>query len=218
MANVDAQRSSGGRSHEPILAAALDAADPIPGLSWLDVGCGTGGMLRAILDGHRPSRLVGIDIIDWLDADLADAVDMHVGPAEETIGLAPPVDRVLLVEALEHLEAPWAVLRMAARLVLPGGRLVLTTPNISSLRHRLELPAKGRLTYFRTGNVAHLQPILPHVAERILREEGLDPQQLRYAAPDVIPLSGGRIWPNGIAERLSSLLCISVVISAVRPL
>lgn len=210
------QASAGGSSGE-IHAAALSAAQPKPGLTWLDVGCGTGEVLRAIRSAHSPSRLVGVDVIDWLDADLRDDVELWIGPAETTLSMAQPADRVLLIETIEHLEAPWTVLRIAAGLVSPGGRLVVSTPNVATLRHRIELAVRGELTSFRPGNHPHLGPILPHVTSRVLSEEGLEPNSPVFAGRDVVPKSGGRIWPAVICQRWSQALSISVVISAFRP-
>lgn len=193
----------------------MAAASPRTGLSWLDIGCGTGSTLRLIRDRWQPSRLSGVDIIDWLDADLRESVDLHLGPAEGLVDAIEPVDRVLLVETLEHLEAPWRVLRAAAQLVKPGGALVATTPNVSSLRHRLELAARGQLTAFRPDNEPHLQPVLPHVTRRILREEGFDPAQPRYAERDIVPKLGLQ-WPAALQARRPDLLSLSVVVSATR--
>jgi 2-polyprenyl-3-methyl-5-hydroxy-6-metoxy-1,4-benzoquinol methylase len=209
------QVESAGDSATEIHEAAIAAADPRPALSWLDIGCGTGHVLRA-LRAYEPSRLVGIDILDWLEADLRDEVEMHVGPAERALVDAEPADRVLIVETMEHLEAPWSVLRTAAQRVRPGGIIVITTPNVANLRHRLELPVRGQLTNFRPDNTPHLSAILPHVAARILSEEGLTELPTTYAARDVIPFTGGRSWPPSAYRRSPRLCSISVVISARR--
>src|SRR4051812_32305573 len=127
------QRSCGDSSPE-IHRAALAAAEPRAGLSWLDIGCGTGDLIRLVLRSFRPRHLAGGDVIDWLEVDLPRQVELVLGPAETV--LAEPrrlADRVLLVETLEHLDAPWSVLRAAAQCVAPGGRIVVTTPNIASL-------------------------------------------------------------------------------------
>ncbi len=94
--------------------------------------------------------------------------------------------------------------------------IVVTTPNVATLRHRLELVVRGQLTFFRPDNLPHLQPILPHVTERILREEGLTPQPRRYATADVISLMRGHAWPQWMSRRFPRLLCVSVVLSARR--
>ena len=137
-------------------------------------------------------------------------------PAERA-GELPAADRVLLVEVIEHLEAPWSALRQAARLVAPGGRPgVLSTPNLASLRHRLELGLRGRLTSFRPDNRPHLSPALPHVTTRILAEEGLTVDLPSFAGADVVSLSGGRVWPAAVRRRYPALTSISVILGATR--
>jgi SAM-dependent methyltransferase len=210
-----AQESSGGTSNDEILEAGLTAAEPRPGLSWIDVGCGTGDLLRMIRDGCEPASLTGIDLIPWLASDLSDDVEFRQGAAEDIDDLAP-ADRVMLIEVIEHLEAPWRTLRRAARLVRPGGRIVVSTPNVATLRHRIDLSVRGRLTSFRPDNEAHISPALPHVIARVLSEEGLTPDEPRYAAADVIPLAHGRLWPQSLRERRPALLSVSVVIGARR--
>jgi 2-polyprenyl-3-methyl-5-hydroxy-6-metoxy-1,4-benzoquinol methylase len=194
---------------------ALAAAAPQSGLAWLDIGCGRGTVLRAIRERHRPARLTGVDVIDWLDDDLRRDIELIVAPAEEALVELPAADRVLLIETIEHLDAPWSVLRAAARLVATGGRIVVSTPTVANLRHRLELPIRGELTYFRRDNVPHQTPALPHVIERILGEEGLMTTR-GHAGTDIIPFTGGRRWPAGVCRRAPALTAISVVVIGIR--
>jgi SAM-dependent methyltransferase len=209
------QTASAGTSIDEIVESALAAAHPAPHLRWLDIGCGRGDLLRKIRDTWEPAELYGIDPIDWLDEDLKDDVDFHAIAAEQADHL-PVADRVLLVEVIEHLEAPWSALRQAARLVSPGGRLVVSTPNLATLRHRLELSLRGRLTSFRPDNQPHLSPALPHVTERILAEEDLTVEPPSFAGADVISLTKGRIWPASVRRRYPALTSISVILAASR--
>lgn len=57
-------------------------------------------------------------------------------------------DCVVSVEAIEHLENPWHLLREASRVLKPGGILILTTPNILSIRSRLSYLLYGYPNYF----------------------------------------------------------------------
>jgi hypothetical protein len=107
------------------------------------------------------------------------------------------------------------VLRAAARRVASGGRLVVTTPNVATARHRFELLLRGRLTAFRPDNLTHVTPALPHVLARVLEEEGLG-CTLEYAARDVIPFTGGRRWPRAISTLAPRLTRVSCVVSAQR--
>ncbi len=209
------QMASAGASTDEIVETALVAARPEPGLRWLDIGCGRGDLLRRIRDEWQPAQLHGIDPIDWLAPDLTADVEFHTVAAEDADQL-PLVDRVLLVEVIEHLEAPWSALRKAARLVTPGGRIVVSTPNLSTLRNRLELGLRGHLTSFRPGYEPHISPALPHVIERVLKEEGLTVEAARFAGADVISLTKGRVWPEEIRRRYPRLTSISVVIAATR--
>jgi SAM-dependent methyltransferase len=211
------QLDSAGTSMREIVQTALDAAQPAPGLRWLDIGCGRGDLLRRIRDEWRPATLCGVDPIDWLDDDLRADVEFHTLAAEQADQLAS-ADRVLLVEVIEHLEAPWSALRMAARLVAPGGRIVVSTPNLASLRHRLELTLRGNLTSFRPGYQPHVSPALPHVITRILAEESLAAEAPRFAGADVISLAKGRVWPERVRLRYPVLTSISTVIAAASPL
>ncbi len=198
-----------------IIDSALSAADPQPGLRWLDIGCGRGELLRKVKERWRPAHLSGIDAIDWLDDDLRGDVEFAALPAERAAEL-PPADRVMLIEVIEHLDAPWSALRTAARLVAPGGRIVVSTPNVATLRHRLELAVRGRLTSFRPDNAPHTTPALPHVTARVLAEEGLSVEEPRFAGADVIPVSGGRLWPETLRARLPELGSVSVIVAARR--
>ena len=207
---------SEGSSNDEILEAALASAQPAPGLRWLDVGCGRGDLLRRIRDRWKPAQLTGLDVIDWLDADLRPDVDFRAVGIEDA-GELPQADRVMPVEVIEHLPAPWSALAGAATLVAPGGRIVVTTPNIAMLRSRLELLVRGNLTSFRPDYVPHLTPALPHVTTRTLRSAGLTVDAPCYAGADVIPLSGGRLWPQALRRRWPVLMSISVVIAASRP-
>lgn len=209
------QIDSAGASMEEIVQAALTAARPQPGLRWLDIGCGRGDLLRRIRDEWQPASLSGIDAIDWLDEDLRADVDFHAVAAEDADEL-PVADRVLLIEVIEHLEAPWSALRKAARLLAPGGRLVVSTPNLATLRTRLELALRGNLTSFRPGYDPHISPALPHVTARILREEGLAPEPPQFAGADVISLSKGHVWPERIRRRYPALTSVSLLIAANR--
>jgi len=210
------QLASEGISNEEIVAGALAAARPEPGLRWLDIGCGRGALLRRIRDEWSPAGLWGIDPIDWLEEDLRGEVEFTAVAAERAIDL-PQVDRVMMVEVIEHLEAPWSALRAAARLVAPGGWIVVSTPNLARLRNRLELAVRGQFTSFRPDNEVHISPAPPHVTRRILTEEGLVVEEPRYAGRDVISLTGGRTWPAGVRERLPVLTSVSVITAARRP-
>ena len=215
MRTYSEQLASEGISTDAIVGGALESARPAPGLRWLDVGCGRGDLLRVVRDQWQPAALAGVDPIDWLAEDLREDVDFRTLPGER-IGELAQADRVLLVEVIEHLDAPWSTLREAARLVAPGGWIVVSTPNLATLRCRLDLAVRGQLTPFREDNLPHISPALPHVTRRVLEDEGLRCEPAGFAGADVIPLTGGRLWPEAARRRRPELMSVSVIVAAQR--
>jgi precorrin-6B methylase 2 len=212
-----AQWLSKGGSDPEVRRRAFALSRPAPGLSWLDIGCGTGAVLRAARDSARPSRLTGLDLLNWLEDDLRGDVELITAPAETALPGLERADRILVIEALSSFEAPWTVLRAAASLVAPGGRIVVATVNIATLRHRVELFMRGQLTSFRPEAPYQLTPPLPHVIERILSEEGLTVGERTYAGRDVIPLTGGRAWPAWVQRRAPVLTSTALLLVGDRP-
>jgi cyclopropane fatty-acyl-phospholipid synthase-like methyltransferase len=99
----------------------------------LDVGCGFGGTLAAIAARMPGISLVGVNL-DRRQLELCAAV---VVPSRgslvwvEADAAALPFaamafDRIICLEAIFHFASRRAFLREAARLLAPGGRLVLT--------------------------------------------------------------------------------------------
>ena len=72
------QTASAGTSMQEIVMGALVASRPARGLSWLDIGCGRGDLLRTVRDEWEPASLYGIDPIDWLEEDLREDVNFFV--------------------------------------------------------------------------------------------------------------------------------------------
>ena len=57
-------------------------------------------------------------------------------------------DHVVSIEAVEHLENPWHLMREANRVLRPEGKLIVTTPNVLSIRSRLSNALYGYPNYF----------------------------------------------------------------------
>lgn len=99
----------------------------------LDVPCGSGAFLRRLLDGGYTT--CGADIapheaippdVQFLAADMNERL-----PYEDAT-----FDAVVSIEGIEHIRRPFDFVGECARILKPGGVLILTTPNISSLRSR----------------------------------------------------------------------------------
>jgi 2-polyprenyl-3-methyl-5-hydroxy-6-metoxy-1,4-benzoquinol methylase len=103
----------------------------------LDVGCATGEFLAAArARGWEPH---GVDISPVAAARAAEltGAPVHVGTLA-TVPYPPgSFDAVTLWDVIEHSQRPRADVTAVARLLRPGGRLGMTTPNVGSLTYRL---------------------------------------------------------------------------------
>lgn len=155
--------------HELIAA---EAAALLPkGASVLDVGCGQGALsLRLADQGFR------VDACDQFDhCKCKDRVTfIHERAEDAAVGAA--YDAIFLVELLEHVEAPFALLKRYAGRLKPGGRLFVSTPNVDSDLSRAWFFLKGRHWYFDEQCVerdGHITPIHAFQVRHHCRELGL---------------------------------------------
>jgi len=113
------------------------------GSRLLEVGCGAGNLLlRATVPGSFPVALdLSMQALIFVRSRLEEAssgVEAPTGFAcTQAIGESLPwkdesFDCVLMSEVIEHLEAPQNSVREAVRVLCPGGRLLITTPNYRS--------------------------------------------------------------------------------------
>ncbi len=117
----------------------LDYLPKQGGQSLLDIGCFAGSFL-SLADPERFTRQLGIDI---LPAQVAYANAQYGTPARRFQAVQSIADLrqveerfdcVTLIEVIEHLQPDEirVLLDNVARLLNPGGKLVLTTPNYAS--------------------------------------------------------------------------------------
>jgi SAM-dependent methyltransferase len=108
---------------------------PIEG-KVLDVGAGTGGQVAELV------RL-GYEAVGLEPNAQAVAIARSRGwPVHHGTAEAPPFedatfDTVILSQVVEHLVDPIAALASLRRLLRPGGRLIVLTPNVRGLPQRL---------------------------------------------------------------------------------
>lgn len=160
-----------------------------PGGRVLNAGAGRGGLSALMRDaGHE---VVSVDLhpehfmVPGMTCQLA---DLGAGPLPYETG---SFDAVLAVEVAEHLENPWTFLREAIRLLRPGGSLVFTSPNVTSLASRISFLLHGQLPYFREASFVgcyHVTPVFPWAVERCARTTSARLEEITYSRVD---------WPDG---------------------
>jgi len=99
--------------------------------SVVDVGCGTGDLLRAVVEAAAPERVVGVDHATAgirRARQLVPSGEFHLKSLYE-LDLAERFDLVLCTEVLEHLAKPGAAMAVLVRLCAPSGHIVITVPD-----------------------------------------------------------------------------------------
>jgi SAM-dependent methyltransferase len=169
----------------------------------VDLGCGRGDCART-LEGMYDAY-VGCDAVAYDGFPRASPIEFRKidlnGPpyalADASAGA------VVSVETIEHLENPRAFMREIARIVRPGGYVVVTTPNQLSLMSKLNLFVRNQFYDFQEAPglyPAHITALLEEDLGRIAKECGLANVEIRYTDHGRVPFTS-RHWPSRVGAR-----------------
>ena len=191
------------------------AAAPLAGLRLLDVGCG-GGLLAESL-ARWGADVVGIDagaeaiaVAQQHAADHGLSIDYHCMTAEALAETQGGFDGVASLEVVEHVPDPARFCAVLARLIRPGGRLVMSTLNRTRASYLTAIiGAEYVLGWLPRGTHDWNRFLKPSELGAMLRQGGLvidDTTGMRPLPP------AGRQW------RLSKRsLSVNYLISARKP-
>ncbi len=175
----------------------------------LDLGCGAGATIALLREARA---------IDWAgglerDRDAAARARMVADRVWEgdletfDPGAVPArsLDLVLCLDVLEHLVDPWAVVARVSPLLAPGGRLIVSVPNVRNWKFLWRLAVHGDFRYRAAGLLdrTHLRFFTHQTAAELAASGGLRQVHLgsatRYRPTELrrwlIALSGGRLEP-----------------------
>lgn len=156
----------------------------------LELGCGDGSMSRLMREQCH-AHIIGIDHnpdIVWQAQRYCDYVftedldDRHSLDALE----GEKFDVITLVDVLEHLKHPEALLKRLQPLLLDEGQILLSVPNIAHASVRLEL-LNGNFDYEKAGilDTTHLKFFTLKSIQGLLEEVGYLMHEVDYTWHDL---------------------------------
>ncbi|HEX9901420.1 MAG TPA: class I SAM-dependent methyltransferase [Acidobacteriota bacterium] len=135
---------------------------PRSGARVLDAGCGPGFFIRAAAENGWAVEGVEVAEAAVVYARNVVGVPVQEGAFEEAVLPAGAYDAVTFLDILEHVRDPRAVLEKACRILRPGGKIVVSTPDYRSLSRLLlgrswaVLSPAEHLYYFTAGTLKRL--------------------------------------------------------------
>jgi 2-polyprenyl-3-methyl-5-hydroxy-6-metoxy-1,4-benzoquinol methylase len=157
----------------------------------LDVGCGS-GYLAKLLKTRAPDLTVdGIDIsrvaLDRAKQHLHEFWQLNIDQKDFPLG-PESYDTAVCVEVLEHLYDPEHALKEIYRILQPGGRAVITVPNLAYWRYRLDL-MRGRVP-LPAADQRHLHQYNLSLFRQTLVQGGFQIEEIRGHAVRLPFLAG----------------------------
>jgi 2-polyprenyl-3-methyl-5-hydroxy-6-metoxy-1,4-benzoquinol methylase len=189
----------------------------LKGKRMLDAGCGTG--LFSAVAVSRGADVTSVDVGERLLAKVAEKCDSRriVGSVEQLPFEDATFDTVLCTEVLEHLRSPQQGVSELIRVLAPGGRIVITTPN------RAWLPALRLATALRLRPYEGVENwVWPRALRRWVADSGVVVE--RFGGFNALPFVHPATY--AVIDRLDALgdrrpaadLMINVLVVGTRPL
>ncbi len=200
----------------------------------LDVGCGDGSFL-ANLAAHLDDERISYVGVDYSEYQLAKAATLPFEFHRCDLGVGIPlpdasVDVVHAAEVIEHLSDPDRLIEECARVLRPGGHLVLTTPNLHAWFNRMLFLAGIQPIFHETSSrstqvgagplrrikrdsrpVGHLRLFNRTALTDLLRREGFRVDRVRGARYHDVPRALG--WLDAAFCRRAPLASILVAVA-----
>lgn len=146
-----------------------------PGSLVLDCGCAGGYLARELAE--RQCAVDGVDIESQaLEAAASACRNVYLGSIQDepfVNSLEGPYDRIVLGDVLEHTAHPDRAMTLLRERLAPGGRLLVSLPNIAYWRIRWDL-LRGRFEYQDSGILdrTHLRFFTRDSAQAMARGTG----------------------------------------------
>lgn len=164
----------------------------------LELGCGAGATIAAVKQVRSVEWAGGLERDPGAAAAARPLLDRLWEGDAETAALEDEIapgslDLVLCLDVLEHLVDPWTMVERTAKLIAPGGRLIISIPNIRHYKFIANLFFKGDFRYRDAGLLdrTHLRFFVRDTAIDLASRGGLKVVTCVNAHP---PKAGDMRW------------------------
>jgi SAM-dependent methyltransferase len=147
--------------------------------SVLDIGCGPGVLLHQMRT--RGWTVRGTERSPGAARQARDVfhLDVRAQDVDDLVAEGATFDAVVLWHVAEHLHTPAAAVRHIARLLRPGGVLLIAVPNFASPEARV-----GRAGWFHLDVPRHLVHFTPSTLDAVLADAGFHPAKVTHLVPE----------------------------------
>jgi len=147
---------------------------------FLDYGCGKALFAKRVIDHCDECWCADVDPAQLRETAVVPGVQLQQIDADRPLPFPDEsFDTCTILEVIEHVADERRTLRELARVLKPGGRLLLTTPH------------RGMLTFIDPGNIKFILPAMHRFAHRtLLRNSGYYEARFGDARRDELNLVG----------------------------
>jgi len=118
----------------------------------------------------RAAHVLGIDIVpEGIDLLKSRGYNVRLADATSEEDLGERFERVVVGDVIEHVNNPVLLLQFAGRHLVPGGLILVSTPNPYWIKHILSTFVRGTLI----TNADHISWVSPAAALELGRRAGL---------------------------------------------
>ena len=180
---------------------------PLEGKTALDVGCGAGLLTEPL--SRLGAKVTGVDASPEVIAvarEHAATTGLHIDyRVADVAGLEGEFDLISAMEVIEHVAEPAVFVNALAKRLAPGGLLIMSTPNATSLSRLLMIVVGEGLGRIPRGTHDFDKFISPERMKALLGAAGLKCADL-----------AGMAWSPARGLHLSDDLRLNYLVSAMR--
>lgn len=181
----------------------------------LELGAGTCSTLRHIKQHQLAKEVTGVELRQIPGSNQQHSLidHFHVADIEKDVLPLPHeyFDIIICADILEHLADPWEMIEKITGYLKPGGKIIVSIPNIREVKTMYSILFKGDFRYDAAGGImdkTHLRFFCKKNMEDLLTTKNLQPV---FSTPNFLlpAVPGGR--KRRIINRLSLRLFESLL-------